>query len=88
MLAQSSFISNKQVLTKYLTKICYIYINNTYTRSSIPILFTWHLPGCPVIRTMCCHCQGPRFNPGQGTKIPQPCGMAKKIFLIILFINN
>ena len=28
----------------------------------------WEFPGSPVVRTLC---RGPRFNPGQGTKIPQ-----------------
>ena len=27
---------------------------------------------------LCFHCQGPGSIPGQGTKIPQPCGMDKK----------
>ena len=28
-------------------------------------------PGCPVVRTLCFHCQGSRFNPCSATKIPQ-----------------
>ena len=32
---------------------------------------TKEFPGDPVIRTLHFHCQGPRFIPGQGTKILQ-----------------
>ena len=30
-------------------------------------------PGCPVVRTPCSHCQGPRFNPWLGNLDPSCC---------------
>ena len=35
-------------------------------------------PGGPVVRTPSFHCQGPGFNPGQGTKIPQATWHSQK----------
>ena len=26
----------------------------------------WEFPGCPVVRTPCLHCRGPRFDPWSG----------------------
>ena len=39
----------------------------------LPPLEIWllGLPGCPVVRTWCFHCQGPGSIPGQGIKILQ-----------------
>ena len=37
----------------------------------------WEFPGCPMVRTLHCHCWGPGSIPGQGTKIPQECSAAK-----------
>ena len=29
----------------------------------------WDFPGGPVVRTLCFHCRGPRFDPWVGAKI-------------------
>lgn len=34
--------------------------------------------GAPVARTLFFHCQEPRFDPGQGTRIPQAAWCSKK----------
>ena len=41
---------------------------------------TGECPASPLLRTLCFHCRGHRFNPqslGQGSKIPHTCSMAK-----------
>ena len=50
----------------------------------------WKFPGSPVVRTSHFHCQGPGFNLGQGTKIPQAarCDQNKKIICIFEFSKN
>ena len=34
--------------------------------------------GSPLVRTLCFHCQGPRFDPWWGTKIPRAVQSGKK----------
>lgn len=35
-------------------------------------------PGCSVVGTLCFHCQGPGFNPGQRTGISQVASQSQK----------
>ena len=38
----------------------------------------WELPGCPVVKTPCFHCQGLGFNPWSGSQDPTRREVPKK----------